>query len=606
MLTPEQISSYLEDSLGPEERARVEAVLAGDPDAAHQLGEQQRIDRALGIVLARNQAHEQVKRSILAAIRCKPQEQLASEVMQSLQTETQHPTPPRPASPTPWISVTRQIVRGLGHRRLAWVSLTLACLVSFFAYLSRNHSETAGAVKLAEVTSPTRIERRGESLTAPDGFTLLPGDVLQTEPGSAASIRFPDATQLRITSSARIRIPNLGIADSGQPTEGKRVILDQGFLAAAIAPQQRNKPFLIETPHLRVTVVGTRFELTVDSQSTILEVGEGKVEVADSGNPARIPVAAGQSAVTRAGQSIEVRPRTRDPGKWPFSWNSPWNLPLGSEARFEAIDSEWFALRGPLRNVAFVRQFFPRERGAIMRQLSIPGQAGRTLPISDQWTFSSTSGLAVTAIFDTALDQVMEFKRLIRLPSGDVEAQGAGRGDLRGLGVHPDWRGVAEYGGSAIAGAIRQGEFTGGIPHALSLNVPAEALNRRGPNGRPYVWPAARARPEQVGQFARRGNLHMGSLLGIPPTVDIGKLGVGVSGPGYELARALQDYGAYITDCSGDSLHVFVIDAEVPQSFEALVATLLPHLHVVVNNRSDTPGGGGIPRRLTAPPFQAR
>ena len=40
----------------------------------------------------------------------------------------------------------------------------------------------------------------------------------------------------------------------------------------------------------------------------------------------------------------------------------------------------------------------------------------------------------------------------------------------------------------------------------------------------------------------------MGSLLAIPPDIDITQIGVGSSGPAFEIARALQDYGAYIVD----------------------------------------------------------
>jgi hypothetical protein len=107
----------------------------------------------------------------------------------------------------------------------------------------------------------------------------------------------------------------------------------------------------------------------------------------------------------------------------------------------------------------------------------------------------------------------------------------------------------------------------------------------------------------------------MGSLLAIPPTVDITTLGI-TDPQALEVARALQDYGVYIVDTGGIPPDQIVIRidpqaaAEIASraSFEAGLSLALRKLQVVTNSHANglapnTPGGGGAPRRPPAPPF---
>lgn len=98
----------------------------------------------------------------------------------------------------------------------------------------------------------------------------------------------------------------------------------------------------------------------------------------------------------------------------------------------------------------------------------------------------------------------------------------------------------------------------------------------------------------------------MGSLLAIPPTTDITKLGVGSSGPGYQVAKALQDYGAYLVDSSGDNMTFQAEPAalgNVPATMDDQLTLIIQALKVVGNNAPNAIGGGGKPRRPYAPAF---
>ena len=135
------------------------------------------------------------------------------------------------------------------------------------------------------------------------------------------------------------------------------------------------------------------------------------------------------------------------------------------------------------------------------------------------------------------------------------ECEDAERTDLTGSGVNPRAVPAIPFGLSNLGGLIRFGEYENGIRHSLSARVNRERLSgRRNFNSPGTIWPAT------GGDAAVENFLNIGTLLAIPPDVNIRGL-VGESGPGYELARAMQDYGVYIT---GFSKAPFALVVEKP------------------------------------------
>jgi hypothetical protein len=180
-------------------------------------------------------------------------------------------------------------------------------------------------------------------------------------------------------------------------------------------------------------------------------------------------------------------------------------------------------------------------------------------------------------------------------PDGDLAATDAERIPLNGPGTTANSIPAIPFGLSALGGLLRAGELETGIRHALSARVSRDHLAGH-EFSRPFtVWPAAGNAASDEGLEM----LRVGSLLAIPPSVDIRAL-VGDSGPAYELARAMQDFGVYVTG-PGDAPFVLLADdARILQADEWLTK-LLPLLQVVTNNTEATPGGGGTPRRDAAP-----
>lgn len=298
----------------------------------------------------------------------------------------------------------------------------------------------------------------------------------------------------------------------------------------------------------------------------------------------------------------------RDPALWPFSSDSPWNTALGQGARYAPIISpgfdpaagarintrQWshpvFAARAEDPTVAIYR------RGQMQ-----PVQVVRVHPQAQPDPMDDGS----LHLIDVPRRHVIELWRAERVGPDRIVAEVVVVNRLADAGVYADWHGARAYGGSALGGLIRTGELERGVPHVLALAVPPLALNRLGPDGKAWVWPASAADDGDGRRYGTQGNLHMGSLLAIPPEIDLGRLGLQTSEE-YNLARALQDFGAYITDTLRSIRHlVFYGEPGVHSAASNIrtsaLQTLTEQLQVVVNQGPRSVAGGGRRRAPPAP-----
>jgi len=319
----------------------------------------------------------------------------------------------------------------------------------------------------------------------------------------------------------------------------------------------------------------------------------------------------------------------RDPADWPFDAHSPWNQPLGSEAVYEREESPgWSVSGGGYANIEWYsiptyvattqdpfRRIYDRQ-GA-----PFPGNLRGTVRVADDaQPARGTDGHL--NIIDETHAWVRELYSVRRLDNGDLSSKGYNRNDLRGMGAgFAGWHGSVAAGTSALGGMIRKGELVRGtaalgtgIRHALQGIILPKALNRNAPGGRSWVWPASSS--DSPTGYGTSGNVYMGSLLAIPPWVDIKALGIN-DPQALEVARALQDYGVYIVDTGAVPSNMLVIkidpqagaDIRDRDAFLDGLKLALRELLVVVNShenggRPATPGGGGTPRRPLAPPFR--
>ena len=309
------------------------------------------------------------------------------------------------------------------------------------------------------------------------------------------------------------------------------------------------------------------------------------------------------------GPTDDTRP-IRDPALWPFASDSPWNTPLGDGARYAAIRSPGFdpTAGARINTRQWSHPVFIAEADDPIVALHLLGQSRpvrvqRVPPRAQPDPMADGSLLLI----DVPRRSVVELWRAERVGPDRIVAEAIAVNALTGPGMGGTWQGIRASGGSALGGLIRQGELEHGIAHVLALAVPPQALNRLGPQGKAWVWPAAAADDGDGRRYGTAGNLHLGSLLALPPEVTLDALGL-QPGPETVLARALQDFGACITDTVREGGPVAfqgepaVHDSAArlrPEALRALVA----RLQVVINHAPRSVGGGGRRRTRTAPAF---
>ncbi len=317
----------------------------------------------------------------------------------------------------------------------------------------------------------------------------------------------------------------------------------------------------------------------------------------------------------------------RDPWVWPFSRESIWNMPIGAAAvyvpaglspsKYASVDYERFyklKANDPVRPIFAPSGWQTRWPGDRTKQVgSMPVPDDLMIPDARQGftpnecsAFLMPNGRTVLQLEPTC--RLERAGPIVGYPREPVDLYGDGR-----LGSH--WG----SGLSTLGGSIRLGELIGKSPihHAIKINI-WELNCYYSPSAKGFRWPADRN--DNGAEKAYRGknpSLQMGSLLALKPELTLAKLGIKTR-IGEQLFRALQDYGAYISDASGwDDYDLCVekgVVEEVKQQegldmsgssgpyFDDLMK-IIAALSIIDNNGPKSVGGGGKPRRPLAPPL---
>ncbi|MEJ2890345.1 hypothetical protein [Actinomycetospora aeridis] len=337
----------------------------------------------------------------------------------------------------------------------------------------------------------------------------------------------------------------------------------------------------------------------------------------------------------------------RDPLRQPFASDSIWNTPIGSGAvfvpaglqplpggrdtgRVPQIDDEAIILSpdAPETPIQFSEGGFGGDRCE-----SDPTRVLRTAPIPANYVLPSDNKNQSTAILAADRRTVINVQPLARCAAGGPATSYVyfPDADLYGPGIDGSHGGS---GLSALGGSIRLGELRPGQEgprHVIKVNVYGRGeLARCSDSAGCSRWPARkgdRAGPTNYGTVGdvRNPAMRMGALLALPPSVDIGAIGL-TTEPGRQLAWTLQNYGAYIVDDTngpqfalnaevgpagsmreqfrGDWGYDLEVDSEVTDNpWAEDVKRIRPLLHVVDNNGPDSVGGGGTPRQPLLPPL---
>jgi len=408
-----------------------------------------------------------------------------------------------------------------------------------------------------------------------------------------ASVENPDANQLRYTWKAS------GGSIAGSTAE-----------AVWTAPQTDGQ--------YTISLTITDDKGRTSSGSTYVSV---QGSPADSGSPTPPPSSPSPSG-------------SRDPFLWPFAASSPQNMPIGTGAIYVDKSPPWPSnidpyFEGPSTSASAI---YRASASDPLRTLTISRYAWlNTDPNNSNYVkavgpFTQTYQFRIpdsavppaspwdrhTMVLDPDGSTVWE----LTLSSKNTTTNNWSAQDLRRYSARGDGYGKTPYGnviqdndprhwhtasGSGIflfGEPIRSGELRNGIKRALHVRIGEYLANNTA-----FKWPASRI---EVGGGG--GNVYTGTLLAIPPNVNLNSLGLETP-EGLVVGRAMQLYGVYVTDSAGPTYSIiFNLDYNAAKespgaSLNRDLKKLIFQTKIVANNGPNSIGGGGTPLAPLAPAF---
>jgi hypothetical protein len=577
----EPLLDCLEQWDNPEQQNQLEALLRSRPDARTIFSEQRAIHLALQARSGSEASHHLLRLAILAAIQDEAAPPaIKRSILAAVSAEARGQ------------SLFERVRRFLtAHRWIFGTAAAILIAICIFRLATPQSSPVADLLfaNVESISGSVEVQSRRGAVPAVAQMLCQAGDEVRVGSNAAISLVFSNRMRIQLGPESTFRIGRQNA-----------LVLVSGLLKATTLTQGISRVSL-ETPHLKI--VSEQGELTVEVSRFIsrLEVITGKARLNSVHGPATIEALRGQMVSSQGNPSekLSAVAARRDVWDWPFSIESPWNTSIGSQALYAPVSGP----RWPPEKITtgiLVRPIFVAGGTNARVQLISPGEAPRRIRYPEWWRPESKPGEIVCALFPDD-NLCCEMTEPIRLPSMDVQVRERQSTDVLGHGVGWSWPRPRLIAGSALAGLVRRGELTVGIRHALALAVHPSYLNAdNGYDG--HRWPGVPISPELIEQLGHEGNLALGSLLAIPASVDLASLGLGNSGPGFEIARALQDYGAYIIQTTSSNVQLIAsADAGLPPDIDRIINVIIPHLRLVENNHSRNLGGGGEPRRPAAP-----
>lgn len=189
--------------------------------------------------------------------------------------------------------------------RWAALAACVAVLLGAGGYLA--HVATQFRLTVASRQGPVTIRRGNSEFPPPAGFKLKSGDAIKTGADGRAVLKYVDeATEVRLEAESLLQVLEV--------KPGKQLELRHGRIEAKVAPQPKQLPMIIVTPHAEAKVLGTEFFLSTDVNSTRVEVMEGAVQFANREDEKAIVVNGGFYATV--GKKIELAAGSLLPAPW--------------------------------------------------------------------------------------------------------------------------------------------------------------------------------------------------------------------------------------------------------------------------------------------------
>ncbi|HEV3026052.1 MAG TPA: FecR family protein, partial [Planctomycetota bacterium] len=278
------VSEYFDGSLSAQDSVELATIIRQDPEKKRLFLELVQQNRLLEIDFGADSEPE-LLRKILAEIEGGDTGQFVNTVMKGLDAPKLSAARKRPkravtAKQTPW---------------KLWAGLAAAAILcGLLGYVF-----SPSTLETRPVTA--RVDAVAGEVTLTGGRRVRVGDEIgagltleTTGPASSATLTYADRTRIDLGGDASVRFQ----ADVRGPL-GKSLWMNRGFLHADVAKQVPGLPFLIRSNFAEARVLGTKFDLWTDPESTRLEVAEGKVRFIRDGDskPQGVDVGPGEKAV---------------------------------------------------------------------------------------------------------------------------------------------------------------------------------------------------------------------------------------------------------------------------------------------------------------------
>lgn len=187
-------------------------------------------------------------------------------------------------------------------RRWAVVGGLAAAAAVVLAFLGHGHFRTeppaTELARLEEVQGEVFVvPEAGEPFPAQSGQQLASGQGLRTQgDGSSAVLAFDDKSRVELGADTTIRMP--------ETQSGKRIILEQGTVAADVAAQPEGRPMIVATPHAEARFVKARSSVASTSAETRIESAQGKVQLTRKSDGRTLDLPVGWYAVAAGASNL--------------------------------------------------------------------------------------------------------------------------------------------------------------------------------------------------------------------------------------------------------------------------------------------------------------
>lgn len=182
------------------------------------------------------------------------------------------------------------------HRKQSLRIAAIAAGVLLAAGLALFRPSSPSIGRVTQLPPDAFVERKGRVMRELQSHALLAGDVLRCGSRPAEFV---------IDGVARIRMePHSELALEGE----RRIVLRQGEVDAEVLPQPPGRPLVIEAPHARAEVLGTRLKLSAAADATRLEVRSGSVKLVRAEDGAEVVVHEQEFSVAGDDSDLSVHP----------------------------------------------------------------------------------------------------------------------------------------------------------------------------------------------------------------------------------------------------------------------------------------------------------